>query len=305
MKKIIAFAGRKRSGKGLLSNVIKIEENNSVILTIANYLKFLCCELLKIDFDTLIKKKDDGTTFNIKPDEKWYRIINKRTNIPIEIIQKEIENIVFTNIRQLLQVIGTDLIRKYYPDWHIDNLVTDINSYNDDKIIIIDDVRFMNEKDKIEKLGGDVFFIIRPKYFNISNHISELSLKWQNFNNDHVIINDMQKEIVEDYFRIAYKLDFKENKNIPIFLSANEIYQHVNNCNFPHNTINNELLKDILNQNIHKPLFLNNGIIQYVANTRKMAQKFIDELMCLQQTGYNKEFILYNPLINENLKKFM
>ncbi len=305
MKKIIAFAGRKRSGKGLLSDVIKREDNNVVILTIADYLKCLCCDLLSIDYDTLIQKKDDGSIFNILPSKRWYKVINKRTNIPIEIIKNEIENVTFTNIRQMLQIIGTDLIRKYYPDWHIDNLVKDINSYSDDKIIVVDDVRFKNEKDKIESLGGEVFFIIRPNYFDVSNHISEISLKWQNFDNNHVIINDMQKNIIEEYFRISYKMNFKENKNIPIFLSANEIYQHVNNCSFPHNNINTDLLNDILEQNKNKPLFLNNGIIHYTASTRNLAKKFIEELMCLQQNSYNKEFILYNPLINENLKKYM
>ena len=39
MKKIFAFAGRKRSGKGLLSLGLKEKMDNVVILTIANYLK--------------------------------------------------------------------------------------------------------------------------------------------------------------------------------------------------------------------------------------------------------------------------
>ena len=53
MKKIIAFAGRKRSGKGILSNVIKENTNKTVIITIASYLKLLCCDLLGIDYETL------------------------------------------------------------------------------------------------------------------------------------------------------------------------------------------------------------------------------------------------------------
>ena len=128
MKKIFAFAGRKRSGKGLLSLGLKEKMDNVVILTIANYLKELCCNILGIDdISTLNEWKDNGHTFEYTPNDRWFNLISKSTGISIDIIKKEIGDILFTGVRQMLQVIGTDLIRKYCPNWHIDKLTEDIN----------------------------------------------------------------------------------------------------------------------------------------------------------------------------------
>ena len=85
-KKIYGFAGRKRSGKGVLCNVIKENDKNVVILTIANYLKQMCCDILGIDLTLLNERKDNGYKYNIKPTNKWYDIIHNRTQIPIDTI---------------------------------------------------------------------------------------------------------------------------------------------------------------------------------------------------------------------------
>ena len=47
-KKIIAFAGRQRSGKTQLAKLLK-NEDDAVIVTIASALKKLCCDILGID----------------------------------------------------------------------------------------------------------------------------------------------------------------------------------------------------------------------------------------------------------------
>ena len=92
-----------------------------------------------------------GHTFEYTPNDRWFNLISKSTGISVDIIKKEIGDILFTDVRQMLQVIGTDLIRKYCPNWHVDKLTEDINSYSDDYVIVIDDVRFKNEKEAIEK----------------------------------------------------------------------------------------------------------------------------------------------------------
>lgn len=303
MKKIIAFAGRKRSGKGILSNVIKENTNKTVIITIASYLKSLCCDLLGIDYETLNLKKDNGDILNVKPDQRWYNLINKKTNITSQLIKKEIQDRNFKDVRELLQVIGTDLIRKYQPQWHINCMIDDINSYSDDYTIVIDDVRFPNEREAIEKLGGRVFFIIRPNWFDVSNHISEISLKWNQFNDDNIIINDIPKEYLLEYFRISYIMDFKKNKDIPIYLSNNLHFKLECNVNFP-NT-NSSLLKEILIQNSNDIRFQKNGIIRYFASNRQKANDFNNSVLNNNCQNWKRDFIIYNPLINENLKSFM
>ena len=94
---------------------------------------------------------------------------------------------IFKNTRELMQFIGTDLIREYCSDWHI-NKVREIIETNGDKNFVIDDVRFPNERELIESLGGTLWFVVRPKLDNVSNHISETALKWQEF--DNIIVNN-------------------------------------------------------------------------------------------------------------------
>ena len=196
--RIYGFAGRKRSGKGVLCNLLQ-REHGAIILTVANYLKYLCCDLLNVDINQLNQMKDDGTLFSYRPDERWINIISKRTNIHPMTVRTIITHIEFTSVRQMLQVIGTDLIRRYAPTWHIDQLADDINSYKD-KLIVIDDVRFPNEREMIESMGGECFYIVRSHMLDVSNHSSETSLNHHMFAPHHVIINNrIQKELETDF----------------------------------------------------------------------------------------------------------
>jgi hypothetical protein len=103
-------------------------------------------------------------------------------------------------IRQLLQIIGTDLIRVYNPQWHIQNLRTKMNNIKENSSNVnnikfcIPDLRFLNEKQFIENLNGTCYVIIRPYATNvtISNHVSETQLNWSYFGNN-IIINDGDK----------------------------------------------------------------------------------------------------------------
>lgn len=304
MKKIFAFAGRKRSGKGLLSLGLKEKMDNVVILTIANYLKELCCNILGVDdISTLNEWKDNGHIFEYIPNDRWFNLINKSSGIPIDTIKKEIGDILFTDVRQMLQVIGTDLIRKYCPNWHVDKLTEDINSYSDDYVIVIDDVRFKNEKEAIEKLGGEVFFMVRPNWYDVSNHISEISLKWQDFDDSHVIINDLPKEEIINLFYYSIS-DIVKQDEVEIFLSANSIYKEVYNCNFPSIGTNKEIINELIKQNKDKHHFINNGIIHFTAKNRKIAEEFNDNVFNYNHDCWRKQFIIYNPLIDENLKRF-
>ena len=73
-RKLIGFAGRKRSGKSCLSKML-VEEENAIIITIADYLKYLCCDLMNLSYEELNYKKDNGYTFDVVPDERWFKII--------------------------------------------------------------------------------------------------------------------------------------------------------------------------------------------------------------------------------------
>lgn len=190
MRRIIGFAGRKRSGKSIASDYL-VKNYGYHRVAVADQLKKLCANLLNIDLKTLNQIKDDGTTFFIKPDEIWEDKIHQCTGIDKEIIHNSLKNMVFTNMRDILQYIGTNLIREYYPNWHVDETRKLINSFPDSVIVVVEDVRFPNERKMIEELFGEVFFIMRPSEIKgISNHASETSLRWQDFDDEHIIVND-------------------------------------------------------------------------------------------------------------------
>lgn len=305
-RKLIGFAGRKRCGKTTLAKMLQQEEN-AVIITIADYLKYLCCDLMNISYEELIEKKDNGFTFDVVPDERWFKIIDKRTNIGIENIRKELEHKHITNIRQMLQVIGTDVIRKYNENWHVQKMIDEIESYSEDKLIVVDDVRFPNEREAILSRSGEVFFIVRPNILEVSNHVSETSLKWQDFDEKHIIING---NIKEDKFKLDFlihyrnKFDIKLNKSI--FLNENRDYIVCGNFGYGCDK-NDELLSDILRHLKDDRLFNDYGIIRYGTCSRTLAERYIKEVdnrFCYLENYYN-EFITCNPLITENLKMYL
>ena len=308
--KIIAFAGRKRSGKGMLAKGMREYSPNVVIIAVADSLKLLCCKLLKITYDELTQMKDDGTTFEAKVDDYWVSTIKHEVKISDNIIRNEIGGRVFTNVREVLQIIGTDLIRKYSPDWHIDKTIERIKSYGDDKIVVVEDVRFPNEKRRIEEIGGDVYFIIRPNYWDVSNHPSEKALKYTDFNDNRIIINEYSKEQMIEYFNALYFTDEYINENeCPILLSANPWYsEHVMDIisnDFASRLNRQNIIKKVIEQNKGRALFREKGIITFKSDDADSLTLF-RRIIMVGCEGYECEsYSIYNPLTNEILKLYL
>ena len=309
--RIIAFAGRKRSGKSMLAKGMREYSSNIVIVTIADNLKFLCCKLLNRTYDELNQMKDDGTIFEAKVDDYWVSTIKRELNISDNIIRKEIGGRIFTNVREVLQIIGTDLIRKYSPDWHIDKTIERINSYGDDKIIVVDDVRFPNEKRKIEEIGGDVYFIIRPNYWDVSNHPSEIALKYTDFCNNRIIINEYSQEQMVTYFNALYFAEEHIDENeYPILLCANPWYsEHVMDITTDDTAFNlnrQVIIKRVIKQNEGHIPFRVNGLSSFKSDDADSLNMFRRIIMNDRRGSDGcKSYSVYNPLTNEILKLYL
>ena len=204
---------------------------------------------------------------------------------------------VFHNTREMLQYIGTDVIRFYNPNWHVNRIREMIES---SKNYVIDDLRFENEKSLIEEMNGFMFFVVRPNLEQLSNHISETSLKWQMFST--IIINDDKIE----------NLKFKwEN-----FLKYGLIKSMTKRSKLIHDIANNETLKESLlesldNLDTFKLFFINKEELTYNDKFRNpLIKEVIDKLENIENNSYlvhyktgEKEMVT-NPLMIEDLKFF-
>ena len=295
----------------MLAKGMREYSSNIVIVTIADNLKFLCCKLLNRTYDELNQMKDDGTIFEAKVDDYWVSTIKRELNISDNIIRKEIGGRIFTNVREVLQIIGTDLIRKYSPDWHIDKTIERINSYGDDKIIVVDDVRFPNEKRKIEEIGGDVYFIIRPNYWDVSNHPSEIALKYTDFCNNRIIINEYSQEQMVTYLNALYFAEEHIDENeYPILLCANPWYsEHVMDIttnDFAFRLNRQNIIKKVIKQNKGRILFRVKGIITFKSDDAESLNVFRRIIMNDRRGSDGcKSYSVYNPLTNEILKLYL
>lgn len=181
---VLGFCGRLQSGKTELAKVC--EQYGYERLYFALPLKQLCADILKISIDDLNKAKVEKTEIGVIIRKDICELISKETDIPFDTVMEICNGVKIRDVRHMLQFIGTDLIRKYNTDWHVNKIRTMIDK---DKNYVIDDVRFPNEKKMIEELEGECWFIVRPTLDNISNHESETSITWNDCWN-RIIIND-------------------------------------------------------------------------------------------------------------------
>ena len=305
---IIGFAGRARSGKSTLAQVLHNEEGYQ-ILTIANYLKKLCCKLLgDISLTQLneLKNNDIEITHLLKIDDNFIHIINEATGIGYEVIKNELINLPYgiPTVRAMLQIVGTDIIRKYYPDWHIIQLVNEIESLPDDVNIVVDDVRFPNERKEIERLGGIVIFVMRPTMLSmVYNHPSEISLQWFNFMEKMIIINySNQYEFISNFLEMKTndfrRMPLKQEKYLESVKDINHLY----GLQYTDIELLNHIVSNLTENNlINKPSYY-----PYISLTCSncFQKTIIAREANIKHGGQNKIDIL-DPFIIENLKLYL
>lgn len=178
MTKIIAFAGRKQSGKSSSANFVANEfEGNllgkSKIYNFADPLKSMCIEIL-------------GLTTNqcYGEDEEKNELVNCYWE------GKQL------TAREVMQIVGTDMFRKMQHNVWADATIRKILKEKMD-LALIADCRFPNEVDAVKKAGGIVIKLNRDLYH--SDHASETALDTENYDqnnfdlvvhNEHLNINE-------------------------------------------------------------------------------------------------------------------
>lgn len=211
---VIGFAGRCRSGKTILSEVC--EKYGYQRLSFALPLKQLCADVLDISIKELNRAKNENIPIEITIGKNICEILSEETNIPIGTTTEICNGKYLHTVRDMLQFIGTDYIRKYNSDWHVNRIREMIE---DNVNYVIDDVRFPNEKRMIEELGGDCWFVTRTTLDNVSNHESETSITWKDCTNKVIVNNSTLNELLfkweifmDNYIRSCAIRDEEFNK---------------------------------------------------------------------------------------------
>lgn len=194
MNEIIGFAGKMRSGKGVAAHCLE-DHYGYAYLEVADKLKEICVKLTGLsDIDELNEYKNNNSSINLKIDETLCKKISELTDVPLDYIREKLLNKHIVNVRVLLQILGTDVLRGYDENWHVYHLLDRITALRkENKPVVIGDIRFPNEKLAIESIGGEVYYVEMTDYDIYNHHPSENSLDTNNFDINHIIYNDIGK----------------------------------------------------------------------------------------------------------------
>lgn len=175
MTQIVAFAGRKQSGKTTCSNAV-VDFWNSTTLKDTKKVKIynfadplkqdICMNILGMSYEQCYGSDEDKNTIT---DIEW-------------------ENKLLT-AREVMQFVGTDIFRKMKNNVWAGATINKIKNESPD-LAIIADCRFPNEVKAVKDAGGIVIRLTRNP-FN-SDHSSETALDFKNYdyrNFDLVLVN--------------------------------------------------------------------------------------------------------------------
>lgn len=311
---IIALAGRKLSGKTYLSTLC--ENRGFTTIRFAFALKELISTLVGFDVDASQESK--SREIDLLLSEEQMKYISKSCDIQYTLVHQELSKVIFHTVRDMLQIIGTNVIRKYNKDWHV-NKLRELILKDTSKNYCIDDMRFPNELNMVNEMNGISFFVIRTSLEGVSNHESETSLTWKDFGNNIIVNNSTLLDVKK---RWEFFLDY-------CILSSDTFVKKVCGCdnyndlrkyicdNLPNETsicdeneITLEYLK-FLEKNLLIPteLYLNDDNELFLHGD-KFNKEDYPQLKCdkskLTYKESNKRIsITENPFVIENIKRFL
>jgi hypothetical protein len=290
---LISLSGRKHSGKTELANICATEYGYT-ILNFADGLKDIVCEILHITRDYLDENKETLETYLIN--EEYVNVIHKHISVEKSVITNLLP-LQFISIRNILQFVGSEIIREYDPEWHIRRVkkLIDEDPY---RKWCIGDCRYKNEKQMIDDMNGEAWFIMRPSNFEISNHSSETDLLWPDFG-FNIIVNNTDVESLHLKWRNYLETT---NKNM-LYYRATDTFEKTS---FLEKTMLSTYCLNLLKSRE----CIKDGKICFIENDmnvmKPMLMQFYGPIHCapiFSEGGYT----LYcdNPYILENIKLYI
>lgn len=175
---IIAFTGKKRSGKTSVADALCNDTNVDAVFT-------------KINFKSaLLRQAKEHFPEFLNAEAELYQV-----NVDQLLEQKP------GSIRQFLQNYGTELFRKQTPYYWTDKWLDSIIGYNN---IVVDDLRFLNEAEVIKNVGGIIIRIVRPSLGEQGDtHASEMEM--DSIVADYTIVGNNIEDVIRQVKEIVYQ----------------------------------------------------------------------------------------------------
>jgi hypothetical protein len=180
MGKWVAIAGVKYSGKDSFGDFFV--QKGYTKINFADNLKHLCASVfaknIDLFYDSKLKEVDFDTpvivaTSHIDAINEW---VHKTHTFSVE--GKHVGKFL-KSPREILQYVGTEILRDAYPDYHTEATMLEMAKYH---LMICSDIRFPNERDIMDKKAKELkhqfmaFYIRRPGFLGDS-HASETSVQ--------------------------------------------------------------------------------------------------------------------------------
>jgi predicted ATPase len=208
----IGLSGAKGSGKSTLAEFFKRKYGFKVI-SFAHPLKIalaLVTQLEYDDFDAQSKKElvHETKTLSYAQIEQMLTYLSDfHVRIPrktINEIARLYDGLEYQSNRQLMQLVGTDLVRENVSQTYWIECANKEVQASQTNEIIFSDARFPDERAYVKSIKGLNVLIIREMK-NHSSHKSELSLgKPEDY--DVVITNDSTTRVLEEQFDLWYRI---------------------------------------------------------------------------------------------------
>jgi hypothetical protein len=154
MRECYGIAGRKGHGKDTFAKMVCRSRPEFVILHFADALKQILVDVFNLNPRQLedSRLKEAPFAFPIEIDA-FLPQLRATTNLEMEPAGK-----VATTPRQLMQLVGTDYVRRVQDDFWIRRLLVEIERHD---YVLVADVRFRNEAAAIRTVSGKIIKIIR------------------------------------------------------------------------------------------------------------------------------------------------
>jgi len=151
VKRVIALTGTKGSGKDTFCQFLSAHLSGRFDVTylrFAGLLKQACAKASGLSgeyFEDAVLKEQE-LPHPIKFNKESFNIVMKEFDLPTDGSNDNF--MVFKTPRKMLQVVGTDILRRKKPTIHVDKTISKIPQ---EGVSIITDMRFVNEFNALEK----------------------------------------------------------------------------------------------------------------------------------------------------------